>query len=93
MESSVTRGSELGVVLIWLSGNDCYPHPRRPLEHVASPEHVEQHVLQVTKTLRGGRIAIQYATPQTGPRQTTTSQYTSISRPSQRAVPTTHQPP
>ena len=50
--ASAFRGT-LGVAVLWLTGNDYYPHPRRLSQPVTDPEHVELHVLQVLRYLRG----------------------------------------
>ncbi|KAF0293135.1 hypothetical protein FJT64_008963 [Amphibalanus amphitrite] len=40
-----------GVAVIWLSGNDSYPHPRRPSEPVVDVSAMEAYVVQVIRDL------------------------------------------
>ena len=51
--AATSFGCTLGVAVIWLSGNDSYPHPRRPSEPVVDPAVMECHILQVLRVLRG----------------------------------------
>ncbi|KAF0306686.1 hypothetical protein FJT64_021867 [Amphibalanus amphitrite] len=45
-------GCTMGVAVIWLSGNDSYPHPKRPLEPLIGLDALEAHILLVLRTLR-----------------------------------------
>ena len=45
-------GCAPGVAVIWLSGNDSYPHPRRPSEPVVDTSVMEAYFLQVMRDLR-----------------------------------------